>query len=141
MTDLLCHFDAAPTLGGHALRDDPPPGEHPANRWLFLLSAEVREGHVTATPPLCHRCAPRVARARGSRKRSYTAVLVDGVRPWGVAGLLYDPTTLRPHPATDGGLSAVRYRSPRAPWVVAHQALISLHGITPVRLALRNTAA
>ncbi|MEU3712199.1 hypothetical protein [Streptomyces catenulae] len=139
MTDLLCHVSADPALGGHALHDTPSSGEHSENRTLFLLTAEVREGHVTATPPLCHRCAPRVARARGSRKRSYTAVLVDEVRPWGVAGVLYDPTTLRP--AADGGLTAVRYRSPRAPWVVAHQALISLHGITSVRLRLRSSAA
>ncbi|GAA3160358.1 MULTISPECIES: hypothetical protein [Streptomyces] len=136
MAYLLCHADASSTLGGHALHDDPPHPEQP----LFLLdTAEVHEGYVTATPPVCHQCAPHVARTRSGRKRSYTAVVVDEVRPWGVAGALYDPTTLRLHLAANR-LTAVRYRSPRAPWVVAHQALISLHGITPVRLKLRNGA-
>ncbi|MFD9816581.1 hypothetical protein [Streptomyces sp. NPDC059080] len=139
MDDLLCHVDAISAVGGHALRDGPP---HISDQALFLLSCDdVREGHITAVPPVCCRCAPRVAGARGRQRRQLTAVLVAEVRPWGVVGLLHDPTSVPLRPAGDGGLVPVRYRSAQARWVVAHQALVSLHGITPVRLRLRNTAA
>ncbi|MFF9478084.1 hypothetical protein [Streptomyces sp. NPDC014733] len=138
MDDLLCHVDAVSALGGHLLRGGP---ERTGDRPLFLLSCtEVREGHITAVPPVCYRCAPRVAGARHRQRRPYTAVLVDEVRPWGVSGLLHDPVSVPLRPTT-ASLVPVGYRSAHARWVVAHQALVSLHGITPVRPRLRNAAA
>lgn len=126
---MLCPFDAAPAVGGHLLRGGPPHVSE-SDQALFLLSGDIREGHITAVPPVCWRCTPRLAGARHRQRRPYTAVLVSEVRPWGVAGHLYDPMSV-PHRPTNDGLTPVRYRSSPSRWVVAHQALVSLHGITP----------
>ncbi|MEV4042821.1 hypothetical protein [Streptomyces sp. NPDC049744] len=114
------------------------------NRWggrhLFLVRADkgqaIREGETTATPPTCEPCAAESIRACPELRKGYTAALVERPQPWGVAGTLYDPRTLRPMPAPDtrDGLTFVNYEDPQLPWTLAARDVVTLLGCTTVDL-------
>ncbi|MFF2926612.1 MULTISPECIES: hypothetical protein [Bacillati] len=109
-------------------------------RHLFLVRADegqaIREGEQTATPPICDPCAAESVRACPELRKGYTAALVERPQPWGVAGTLYDPRTLRPRPApkTRDGLTFVNYEDPQLPWTLAARDVVTLLGCTTVDL-------
>ncbi|MGW5048393.1 hypothetical protein [Streptomyces griseoluteus] len=109
-------------------------------RHLFLVRADegqaIREGETTATPPICDPCAAESVRACPELRKGYTAALVERPQPWGVAGTLYDPRTLRPRPApkTRDGLTFVNYEDSQLPWTLAARDVVTLLGCTTVDL-------
>lgn len=124
MSHLLCQV-----CGIHVLD-----AEH--EHQLFLLHTAsgqpVREGELTTAPPVCESCAP-VAKELCPRLRAgHAAAWVERSWLWGVAGIRYDPKTLKPLPSK--GLMEVAYGSPEIQWVVAYRQVVSLHGCTPVNV-------
>ncbi|NKI42564.1 hypothetical protein [Streptomyces physcomitrii] len=110
-------------------------GRLPGGRRLFLVRAveghPVGEGERTASPPLCPPCALDSLRHCPHLRRGHTAALVEEVRPWGVAGLVHHPRTLRRIP-TPEPLTLVPYGSPLLDWTLAARIMTTLHGCTPV---------
>ncbi|MFD4933392.1 hypothetical protein [Streptomyces virginiae] len=106
-------------------------------RYLFLLAAKdgrpIQEGERTVSPPIHLDCARESVRDCPHLKR-HTAAFVEYCPGWGVAGIEYDPRTVRPLPAD--GLVFVPYEdSDRLRWTLAARSVISLHGITTVSLS------
>ncbi|GAA2621268.1 hypothetical protein [Streptomyces vastus] len=112
------------------------PPEDPDEPPLFLLkdtSGLVVEGERTASPPVCVPCAGiSIHLCHGLRGGHYVAARAMYTPAWGVAGLVYDPDTLTPHPGKD--LERVEYGTPRAAWTVAARSVVALYGVTPVDL-------
>ncbi|KIF04754.1 hypothetical protein PL81_17020 [Streptomyces sp. RSD-27] len=126
ITHMLCQVCGESTLVG---------GEE---RHLFLLAAKdgapIREGETTASPPIHIACALESVRYCRELRRGHTAAFVDYCPSWGVAGIEYDPETLRPIPGD--GLTFVSYaEEARLRWTLAARAVISLHGCTTVDLS------
>ncbi|BFO23010.1 hypothetical protein SHKM778_93980 (plasmid) [Streptomyces sp. KM77-8] len=60
----------------------------------------------------------------------------------GVAGIVYDPRTLRPVPTkSSNGLTDVAFEDPALRWTLAARDVVTLHGCTPVDLADLATAS
>ncbi|WP_063728816.1 hypothetical protein [Streptomyces sp. RTd22] len=125
-----------------------PAVEASPERQIFLLKAAdgpLVDGTRTTAPPVCSSCAPL---ATDSCPRlstgGHVAAWVERAEPWGVAGVLYDPETLRP--VHDEGLVRVAHGSEEFRWVIAHREVVILHGCTAVdmndlRRANRRAAA
>jgi hypothetical protein len=103
---------------------------------LFLMrdtGGPVKEGERTASPPVCVPCAGiSIQLCHALRHGRYVAARVEHAPAWGVAGLVYDPDTLTPHPGKE--LERVEYGTERAPWTVAARMVVALYGVTPVDL-------
>ncbi|MDQ0829556.1 hypothetical protein QF032_001400 [Streptomyces achromogenes] len=120
-------------------------------RTLFLMHSRVgmpiREGEVTAVPPVHPDCARRAIAECPHLRRGWVAAHVLSAPLWGVAGVAYEPRTLTPLPGPDedgGGLEHVPYAdSEGLRWILAARLLVSLHGIELVdvdELASRHPA-
>ncbi|MFD5385543.1 hypothetical protein ACFWMG_11385 [Streptomyces sp. NPDC127074] len=60
-------------------------------------------------------------------------MLVEYAALWGVAGVVYEPETLRPVPSEHGErFTLVAYDDPRLPWTLACREVVTLHGCTAV---------
>lgn len=102
-------------------------------RQLFVLKdtgRPVTEGETTTAPPLCLPCARVSVRDCPHLRTGHVAAWVDRPQVWGVAGVLYDPKTLRPI-----SLAEVAYDDPVIRWTLASRHVNSLHGVTPVQLS------
>lgn len=128
MVRLLCQVCGRTTLGTR--RDE---------RTLFLLGARdgapIREQETTTAPPLHGECARRAIRECPHLRRGWAAALVEYTPAWGVAGVPYDPKTLRPAPGSQDpdGLVHVPYTDEaRLRWVVAAREVVRLHGVEAV---------
>src|SRR5690606_14635009 len=96
----------------------------------------IRDGERTDTPPVCLPCAVEAAEACPHLVKGHTAALVERTEPWGVAGIVYDPRTLRPIPTkSKNGLTEVAFEDPVLRWTLAARDVVTLHGCTPVNLA------
>ena len=119
------------------------------HRHLFIARAveghPIRDGEVTDTPPMCLPCAVESVDACPHLRKGHTAALVKRAEPWGVAGIVYDPRTLRRIPApADKELTEVADEDPAICWTLAARDLVALTGCTPVDLndlAALSTAA
>lgn len=112
----------------------------PDERHLFLMRAPggrpITEGEETTAAPVCVPCAVESVSACPHLRGSYAAALVGYALSWGVAGVVYDPSTLQPLPSeTDEPLDLVAHDDPRLPWTVAARYVVSLHDVTPVDLS------
>lgn len=115
MLDMLCQVCRTPPLS-------------PDGPYLFLVAGgRVREGEVTASPPVYLPCARLSAQACPHLRRGHEAVWVTHAPAWGVAGISYDPRTLTPVPAP--GLEQAEYGTAAARWMTAARLLVSLHGV------------
>ncbi|MBB5940001.1 hypothetical protein [Streptomyces zagrosensis] len=108
-------------------------------RHLFLMrdvtGKPIGEGERTATPPVCQPCAVESVLACPHLRKGHTAALVRHVRPWGVAGIVYDPRTLTPLPNdVTNGLVEVEYTNPVIRWTLAARDVVTLHDCTTVDL-------
>lgn len=128
MAHTLCQVCGRPALG------------RPDERLMFLMHSRtgepIREGEVTAVPPLHPECGQRAIRECPHLRRGWAAVLVRRAPLWGVAGVAIDPRTLAPLPGPDedgGGLEHVPYTDSAAlRWVIAARLLVSLEGVEGV---------
>ncbi|MFF8880737.1 hypothetical protein [Streptomyces flaveolus] len=123
----LCQVCGATTYG----RAD---GHH-----LYLLAERegkpIAEGEQTSAPPIHEACAAEALRDCPHLREGAVAAWVERPEPWGVAGMLYDPVTLKPRPSRRrGGLTSLPYTSLKLLWTVAHVDVVALHGCTPVSL-------
>ena len=109
--------------------------EQNPERQLFVLKdigQPVREGERTSAAPVCPPCA-LIAVKECPHLREHVAAWVRRPVSWGVAGVLYDPRTLRPIPDED--LVQVSYDDDAAiRWVLASRQLLSLQDCTAVDL-------
>jgi hypothetical protein len=108
-------------------------------RHLYLLAERagepITEGERTASPPIHEACAVEALRDCPRLRMGAVAARVERPDPWGVAGMLHDPVTLKPRPSEQrGGLTFVPYTSLKLLWTVAHLDVVSLHGCTSVSL-------
>ncbi|MGW1039526.1 hypothetical protein [Streptomyces sp. bgisy153] len=126
------------------------PTYNPADeRHLFLVRSgpgnPLREGETTASPPVHASCAKEAVQHCPPLRRGYTAALVKYASPWGVAGIAYDPMTLKPLPMKKKDLKLVKVPytdDQRLRWVLAAREVVELRGVTPVDLdELLTTAA
>ncbi|MBL1115301.1 hypothetical protein JK364_23305 [Streptomyces sp. 110] len=132
MNHTLCQVCSKSTVGTR--RDE---------RQLFVAGAgsgrPFAEGEPTTTPPLHELCALEAIRECPHLARGYVASLVEYTPAWGVAGIVYDPRTLRPLPSGDGeDLTLVEYDDPLIRWTLAARAAVTLHGCTPVTVTLHG---
>ncbi|MFJ8388567.1 hypothetical protein ACIQ9Q_29400 [Streptomyces sp. NPDC094438] len=145
MSHMLCQ------VCGKSTYDDPA-YERWGERHLVLMRAAdgrpISEGERTATPPVCEPCAVESVRACPHLRKGYTAALVKRAQPWGVAGVLYHPETLKPilpkPKDSKDGLTEVSFDQPSIRWVLAARDVATLHGCTTVdleRLAAQGVAA
>ncbi|MBO0804265.1 MAG: hypothetical protein J2P25_14470 [Nocardiopsaceae bacterium] len=112
---------------------------------LWLLGARpgvqgpVREGEVTASPPICPPCARTALESCPHLRRGAVAARVRYAPLWGVAGIRYarHGTSLRPVPADD--LELVSDEAPGMPWVLAHRLAVALRETTLVSLTALRT--
>ncbi|NDZ77002.1 hypothetical protein G3I19_00385 [Streptomyces sp. SID10853] len=101
----------------------------------------ISDGEKTTSPPVCEPCAVESIGACPHLRKGYAAALVEWTQFWGVAGIVYDPTTLQPiDPGGTGaeaedGLAMVPYESPLIRWTLAARDVSTLHGCTPIDLA------
>ncbi|MCX4826392.1 hypothetical protein OG883_42895 [Streptomyces sp. NBC_01142] len=125
MSHMLCQVCGESTFG----RSD---GRH-----LFLARAadgqQIAEGEKTTTPPVHEDCAAEAVRDCPHLRKGYTASLVEFAPAWGVAGIVYDPKTLKPLPCDDG-LTFVSYGDSRIRWTLAARDAVALQGCTAVDL-------
>ncbi|SER24901.1 hypothetical protein SAMN04487983_101379 [Streptomyces sp. yr375] len=118
-------------------------GDRPDGRVLFLMHSAsgrpVSEGELTAAPPVHEACAREAVLECPHLRRGWTAALVKHTPAWGVAGILYQPRTLRPRPtssADSDGLDLVSYEDDvRLRWVLAARMVVALHGVEEVDVA------
>ncbi|MFJ1838014.1 hypothetical protein ACIOJ9_29605 [Streptomyces sp. NPDC088175] len=120
-------------------------------RHLFIRRSRdgqpITEGEVTMTPPVCLPCAQESVRNCPHLRKGYAAALVRYSQRWGIGGLLYDRTTLRPdltavtdEPGAESvddqkaGLVMARFTNPRTRWMLAARQAETLHGVTPIKL-------
>ncbi|TXL83959.1 hypothetical protein [Streptomyces sp. IB2014 016-6] len=117
------------------------PAERADGRHLFVMRAAnglpIAEGERTQTPPVHEECARESVRDCPHLRGTFTAALVEHIPLWGVAGIEYNPLTLRPRAPADGGkspmLTEVAYEDrSRIGWIQAAREVISLHGVTTV---------
>ncbi|MFF8618237.1 hypothetical protein [Streptomyces sp. NPDC015350] len=107
----------------------------------------VAEGEITMSPPVCVPCAQESVRDCPHLRKGYAAALVKHFQPWGIGGLLYDRTTLRPDLSAvtdEPGIKTVedpqdslvlaRFANPRTRWMLAVRQAETLHGVTPIEL-------
>ncbi|MGI5353553.1 hypothetical protein ACQEU8_36075 [Streptomyces sp. CA-250714] len=132
MSHMLCMVCAASTFNDEFRQWG---GKH-----LFIGRAvdgrPIRDGERTDTPPVCLPCAVEAAEACPHLVKGHTAALVERAEPWGVAGIVYDPRTLRPIPTRNkNGLTDVAFEDPTLRWTLAARDVVTLHGCTPVNLA------
>ncbi|GHH54828.1 hypothetical protein GCM10018773_58420 [Streptomyces candidus] len=132
MSHMLCQ------VCGKSTYDDPA-YERWGERHLVLMRAVdgrlINEGERTATPPVCEPCAVESVRACPHLRKGYTAALVQHAQPWGVAGTVYDPETLKPLlPDSEESLTEVGFDQPSIRWVLAARDVATLHGCTTVDL-------
>ncbi|MFM9540093.1 hypothetical protein [Streptomyces turgidiscabies] len=128
MNHMLCQVRGGSTFG------------RPDERHLFLVSAPggqlIAEGEKTTAAPVCVPCAVESISACPHLRDSYAAALVGYCPSWGVAGVVYDSSTLQPLPSETGGpLDLVAHDDPRLAWTVAARYVISLHDVSPVDLS------
>ncbi|MFM9452311.1 hypothetical protein [Streptomyces europaeiscabiei] len=128
MIHMLCQVRGGSTFG------------RPDERHLFLMRSPggrpITEGEKTTAAPVCVPCAVESVSACPHLRDSYAAALVGYYPSWGVAGVVYDPSTLQPLPSeSNEPLEHVAHNDPRLPWTVAARYVISLHDVTPVDLA------
>jgi hypothetical protein len=123
MLDMLCQVCGKPPAAGLE-------GPH-----LFLMGGErpIREGEVTASPPVCEPCALESIQACPRLRKQHVAAIVKYTPAWGVAGIRHHPVTLLP--ITDGDLEFFAYSAPVTPWIVAARSVVQLWGVTAVDLA------
>ncbi|MGW2547763.1 hypothetical protein ACWC5I_44570 [Kitasatospora sp. NPDC001574] len=122
MRDMLCQICARRVEG---VRDD---------SFLFLFRGvrPIPDGHLTTVPPVCgDECAGTALRSCPYLARGHTAVRARHVLPWGIAGILHDQATLA---KSSDRLVWIPFDSERVRWAVAHRAVVSLHGVTPVAI-------
>ncbi|MGW3627810.1 hypothetical protein [Streptomyces sp. NPDC000880] len=127
MSHMLCQVCGETTFG----RSD---GRH-----LFLVRAAngqpIAEGEKTTTPPVHESCAAEAVRDCPHLRKGHTASLVEFAPAWGVAGIVYDPKTLKPLPGDDNdGLTFVAYDDPRIRWTLAAREVVALQDCTVVDL-------
>lgn len=131
MLRMLCQVCGTSTLG------------RPDGRTLFLVRSPsgtpLQEGELTTAPPVHVACAEQAIRQCPPLRDGWTAALVTVTWAWGVAGILYDPGTLKPLPGPDedgGGLEHVPYTdSERLRWTIAAREVVSLRGLEEVDIA------
>lgn len=108
-----------------------PDGPH-----LFLVrntGGPVREGELTASPPVCVPCsAIAVQQCTALTPDRWTAAWVRQAPAWGVYGLVHHPQTLQVIPGRD--MERVAYDSWWAPWTRAARVVVRLQGVTPADL-------
>ncbi|MGW7007300.1 hypothetical protein ACWGCW_31975 [Streptomyces sp. NPDC054933] len=109
--------------------------EEDCERQLYLLHAAdgrpIQDGELTSAPPVCTTCALEAVEVCPALRKGHVAAWVGHAPTWGVAGVLYDPGTLRP---VSSGLVNVPYTSPRIRWTIARREIVSLRHCTPVNL-------
>ncbi|MEU3690483.1 hypothetical protein [Streptomyces narbonensis] len=129
MFDLWCQVCGGLTL------------EESDERQLYVLNSAkgvpIREGECTTAPPVCFSCAPEAAMSCPKLRDDYVAAYATWNHPWGIAGILYDPRTLR---VVGRGLTEIPFGDPRMRYLVAHRSVSVLSGITAVDLAGFTTA-
>lgn len=128
MNHMLCQVRGGSTFG------------RPDERHLFVMRAPggqpIAEGEKTTAAPVCVPCAVESISACPHLRDSYAAALVGYCPSWGVAGVVYDSSTLQPLPSETGeSLDLVAHDDPRLPWTVAARYVISLHDVAPVDLS------
>ncbi|WP_320784215.1 hypothetical protein [Streptomyces sp. CRN 30] len=109
-------------------------------KYLFLLAARdgrpIREGEVTAVPPIHPHCARIATQHCPHLRRGWAAALVAYAPNWGVAGICYSERTLQPLPGPPSdpeGLTYVEYvNRPQLMWMVAARAAVALYEVEPV---------
>jgi hypothetical protein len=123
MDDMLCQ------VCGRSPAD--PGGPH-----LFLMRSTggpIREGELTASPPVCVPCtAIAVRQCKALAPDRWTAAWARHAPAWGVYGLVHDPRTLQVIPGR--ALERVEYDSAWAPWTRAARTVVQLQGVTPADL-------
>ncbi|MEU5834022.1 hypothetical protein ABZ820_10090 [Streptomyces diacarni] len=125
MSHLLCQVCGADTFD----RND--------ERHMVLVRGEtpIREGERTASPPVHESCAAESVRDCPHLRRGHVAALVRHFQPWGVAGLLHHPKTLKVrYSGTRDGLTFVEFGDPRIRWTLAARDVSTLHGVETVDL-------
>ncbi|MEU3188823.1 hypothetical protein ABZ707_32180 [Streptomyces sp. NPDC006923] len=136
MSHMLCQVCGTSTFDSDFVRW----GE----RHLFLVRAvggrPIGEGERTTTPPVCRTCAIESVGACPHLRKGYTAALVKRAQPWGVAGIVYDPLTLKPT-IPDSRLTEASFTSPLIRWTLAARDVATLHGCTTIDLAQLAVAA
>lgn len=97
----------------------------------------IHEGERTTTPPVCRPCAIEAVEACPHLRKGHVAALVERAQPWGVAGIVYDPRTLRPLPLkkSKNPLTEVGFEDAAIRWTLAARDVVTLHGCTPVDLS------
>ncbi|GAA2667651.1 hypothetical protein GCM10010400_30510 [Streptomyces aculeolatus] len=112
----------------------------PAGEPLLFLVAGTRPittGDRLTSPPIHAECAEDAVRDCPDLADVYSAALVQRASSWGVAGLAYQPATLKPRPSRHRtGLTLLPYYAPAADlrWILAVREAVTVHGCTPVRL-------
>ncbi|WP_318202985.1 hypothetical protein [Streptomyces sp. SCL15-4] len=125
MSRLLCQVCGGPTVG---TRKD--------ERTLFLAGSSggrpITVGEQTMSPPVHAVCARlAVQECPPLRDRGWAAALVGHTPVWGVAGVLFNPRTLKALAAKD--LHRVPFSDTRRiRWVLATRLIITLEDVTPV---------
>ncbi|NWF30884.1 hypothetical protein HW130_32350 [Streptomyces sp. PKU-EA00015] len=108
-------------------------------RQLFVLKdtgQPVTEGETTTAPPLCLPCALVSVRDCPHLRTGHVAAWVGRPQVWGVAGVVYDPTTLRPvSPPANRPTAEIAYDDPAIRWTLAARHVNVLHDVTPVQLS------
>ncbi|WP_311315041.1 hypothetical protein [Streptomyces naphthomycinicus] len=128
MSRLLCQLCGGPTIGSR-----------PDDRSLWLMAARggetLAEGQTTTAPPVHTPCARTATEHCPPLGHGWRAALVSSAPVWGVAGVIYEPGTLRQLPAredTADGLHRVPFTSSLIHWVLAVRLVVTLHGVEPV---------
>ncbi|WP_073229410.1 hypothetical protein [Streptomyces sp. NBRC 110465] len=108
------------------------------DRQLFVLrdtGQPVTEGERTTAPPLCLPCARVSVRDCPHLRTGHVAAWVSLPQVWGVAGIVYDPKTLRPVPLPGNRpMAEIAYDDLHIRWTLASRHVSVLHGVTPVEL-------
>ncbi|MFF8847977.1 hypothetical protein ACF08N_35610 [Streptomyces sp. NPDC015127] len=107
-------------------------------RLLFVLrdtGQPIAEGELTTAPPVCIPCARISVRHCPNLRTGHVAAWVARPHLWGVAGVLYDPATVRPlHRPMTSPLDQVAYDDARIRWTLASRHVNALYGVVPARL-------
>lgn len=108
------------------------------DRQLFVLKdtgQPVTEGEWTTAPPVCLPCAQEAVRDCPHLRPGHVAAWVSRPQVIGVAGVLYNPKTLRRVPLPRNRATAeITYDDPRIRWILASRLVTALHEVTPVEL-------
>ncbi|WP_157847050.1 hypothetical protein [Streptomyces achromogenes] len=127
MADMLCQVCGR--------KPPSPDGPH-----LFLMrdrGGPVRDGELTASPPVCVPCAVISVQLCPEIRGVHVCAWVVQAPAWGVAGLVYDAGTLRP---VSDKLVRAEYDGPLAPWTVAQRQVVQLFGVRPTELETEAAA-